>query len=195
MNLGDKTFTGFSNVLLKGTATDNASAKEAELRFELGGAKTDTTLTVAQRGGSQEFPYLRVAGAGLSIGTGFIEVVRGSYSSTLAINSYQDKDYAISLPSKSGQIGVSGTFTVNLPVIGAASYTETAFVLSGIRAEDGLVCSLMSNSYETAVTTNRGFVMLGQARPSATGIDMVFLNPSATATVVQSPIIAYTVFR
>lgn len=128
---------------------------------------------------------------------GAIRVVAASdLESTLSVNTtYQDANYAWTLPAKSGLVGVSGTFTVNLPAISAGSYTETAVVVAGLRAEDGLVCSMMNNAYETIITTNRGFIMLGQARPSATGIDMVFLNPTATATVVESPIIAYTAFR
>lgn len=142
------------------------------------------------------FQNVYLKGTGGNPGLVRFNAVTGGFEGTLTVPAtYVDKDLAWSLPAKSGLIGVSGTFTVNLPAINAGSYAETAFVLSGIRAEDGLVCSMMSNSYETVVTTNRGMIFLGQARPSATGIDMVFLNPTATATVVQSPIIAYTVFR
>ena len=156
--------------------------------------------------GGQEFTNfrnLRVRGSGTSTTTSGAPgpaairlVATNALESTLSVNTtYQDSNYQWTLPAKTGLIGVSGTFTVNLPAINAGSYAETAVVVSGLRAEDGLVCSMMNNSYETVVTTNRGFIMLGQARPSATGIDMVFLNPTATATVVESPIIAYTAFR
>lgn len=145
------------------------------------------------------FSNIRVKGDGTNSTPtpGAVRVVASSsLESTLSVNTtYQDSNFAWTLPAKSGLIGVSGTFMVNLPAISAGSYTETAVVVSGLRAEDGLVCSMMNNAYETAVTTNRGFIILGQARPSATGIDMVFLNPTATATVVESPIIAYTAFR
>ena len=145
------------------------------------------------------FQNVRVKGSGTNSTPtpgAFRVVASNTLESTLSVNTtYQDNNYQWTLPAKSGLIGISGTFTVNLPAISAGSYTETAVVVSGLRAEDGLVCSMMNNSYETAVTTNRGFIMLGQARPSATGIDMVFLNPTATATVVESPIIAYTAFR
>lgn len=145
------------------------------------------------------FSNLRVKGSGTNSTPtpGVVRFVASSaLESTLSVNAtYQDSNYQWNLPAKSGLIGISGTFTVNLPAILAGSYTETAVVVAGLRAEDGLVCSMMNNAYETAVTTNRGFILLGQARPSATGIDMVFLNPTATATVVESPIIAYTAFR
>lgn len=144
------------------------------------------------------FQNLRVKGTleGATAPGAIRVVATGALESTISVNTtYQDSNYSWTLPAKSGLVGVSGTFTVNLPAISAGSYTQTAVVVSGLRAEDGFVCSMMSNAYETAVSTNRGFIMLGQARPSATGIDMVFLNPTATATVVQSPIIAYTAFR
>lgn len=141
------------------------------------------------------FQNVRLNGTGGAAGALRL-LATNALESTLSVNTtYQDDNYQWTFPAKSGLLGISGTFTVNLPAISAGSYTQTAVVVSGLRAEDGFIASLMSNAYETAVSTNRGFVMLGQARPSATGIDMVFLNPTATATVVQSPIIAYTAFR
>jgi len=123
-------------------------------------------------------------------------VATSGLESTLSINTtYQDSNFQWYLPAKTGLIGVSGTLTVNLPAISAGSYVETAVVLTGIRAEDGIVCSMMSNFIETAVTSNRGIAMIGSARPSNSGIDFIFYNPTATATAVQSPIIAYTQFR
>jgi len=193
MNLANKTFTGFSNVILKGTSTDNASAKEAELRFEMGGAKTDTTLTIAQRGGSQEFPYLRVAGAGLSIGTGFIEVVRGSFSSTMSVGSTQDANYAVVMPSMSGTVPVCGTFTVQMPAIAAGAFSGTNVVLTGARADAALVCTIQ-NTFKT-VTTDRGSAALIGAVPAAGYAHLTFFNFGTTATIPNTVVCSYAMTR
>lgn len=145
------------------------------------------------------FRNIRVRGnVGDSVSSpGAIRLVATSgLESTLSVNdTYQDSNYAWNLPAKSGLIGISGTFTVNLPAIVAAGVTTTFAVVSGLRAEDGFSASVMNNAYETAITTNRGVVILASARPSNTGIEMVFVNPTGTATGILSPIIAYTAFR
>lgn len=124
-------------------------------------------------------------------------VATSNLESTLSINTaYQDSNFAWNLPAKSGLIGVSGTFTVNIPALAANAISQTFVVVSGLRAEDGFAASIMSGAYETAITTNRGVVALISARPSNTGIEMVFMNVSAaTASGIVSPIIAYTAFR
>ncbi len=145
------------------------------------------------------FQNVRVKGSGTNSTPtpGGIRLVASSLlESTLSVNTtYQDSNFQWHLPAKSGLIGVSGTFTVNLLGVAAGSYIETAVVVSGLRAEDGLNVSMMTGAYETSVTTNRGFTLLASARPSATGIDMVFVNPTATASAGVNMIVAYTAFR
>ena len=144
------------------------------------------------------FSNLRVKGTRDGVGgPGAVRfVATDALESTLSVNTtYQDSSYQWYLPAKSGLVGVSGTFTVNLPALVADQITQTAVVVAGLRAEDGFACSIMSGAYETAISTNRGVAVLLSARPSNTGIDMIFINPTGTATGVQSPIIAYTAFR
>lgn len=144
------------------------------------------------------FKNLRVKGDREGSGSpGIIRfVATDALESTLSVNTtYQDSSYRWYLPAKTGQLGVSGTFTVNLLGVGAGSFISTAAVVSGIRAEDGLIVTMMGGAYETAVTTNRGFTILGSSRPTATGIEMVFLNPTATASAGASFTVAYTAIR
>ncbi|MFZ2151781.1 MAG: hypothetical protein WAV09_01590, partial [Minisyncoccia bacterium] len=83
------------------------------------------------------FQNLRVLGTGGTPGA-LRFLATSALESTMSVNtSYQDNNYQWTLPAKSGLIGISGTFTVNLPAINAGSYTETAVVVSGLRAEDG----------------------------------------------------------
>lgn len=140
------------------------------------------------------FQNVRVVGSGGSPGA--VRVVGTSgFESTLSLNeTYVDANYQHTLPAKSGLLGISGTFTVNLPAITTQNYAETFAVVAGLRAEDGFIASMM-NSSETSVTTNRGRAFLMSARPSATGIDMMFYNPTGTSTVYGDHIIAYTAFR
>lgn len=199
-------FTNFQNLSVKGSGTASPQ-NTGMIEMHQGLTQVASTASVSMIGSgtvgsvnsANEHPYFHVSNAGLSAGTGFIRLTNVGASPYTTIRArtgtYLDTDVALSFPAKSGLIGVSGTFTVNLPAISALSYTETAVVITGVRAEDGLVCSLMSGAYETAVSTNRGMIMLGSARPSNTGIDMVFLNFTDTATVVQSPIVGYTTFR
>lgn len=123
-------------------------------------------------------------------------VATSALESTLSVNTtYQDSNYQWTLPAKSGPIGVSGTFTVNVPAVSAGALAQTTVVVAGLRAEDGFSASVMNNAYETSVTTNRGYLVLLSARPTNTGVEMVFANPSGTATGVLSPIISYTAVR
>src|SRR3990167_2386013 len=114
------------------------------------------------------FQNVRVKGSGTNSTPtpGVIRLVASSLlESTLSVNTtYQDSNFQWNLPAKSGLVGISGTFTVNLPAIAANGVTQTAAVVSGLRAEDGFVASIMNNSYETAITTNRGVVVLASAR-------------------------------
>ena len=140
------------------------------------------------------FQNLRVQGTGGDPGA-LRFVGTSGFESTVSVNAtYVDANYQHTLPAKSGLIGISGTFTLNLPAITAGNWASTNVVVSGLRAEDGFVASMM-NSSETAVTTDRGQAILLSAKPTNTGINFVFFNPTATATVYGNHVIAYTAFR
>jgi len=106
---------------------------------------------------------------------------------------YADANYTYTLPAKTGGIGVTGTFTVAMPAIGAGAFGETNVVVAGIRAEDALLVT-MQDTFNT-LTTGRVQALLGGAAPGNGGIHMTFINPHGTATIANSMIAAYTTFR
>lgn len=123
-------------------------------------------------------------------------VATNALESTLSVNTtYQDSSYTWTLPAKSGLMGVSGTFTVDVPALAAASIQQTTVVISGIRAEDGFLVNAVSGAYETAVTTNRGVLSVLSGRPTNTGVELIIFNPSGTATGASTITCAYTAFR
>src|SRR3990167_7445280 len=103
------------------------------------------------------FQNVRVKGSGTNSTPtpGVIRLVASSLlESTLSVNTtYQDSNYQWTLPAKTGLVGISGTFTVNVPALATNAVSQTTVVISGIRAEDGFVCNAMSGVYETSVTT------------------------------------------
>ena len=172
-----------------------------------GATQAASTLSVAMIGGgtvgsgnsANEHPYFHVSNAGLSAGTGFIRLTNVGSSPYTTIRArtatYLDTDVALSLPAKSGLIGISGTFTVHVPALAADALSQTTVVISGIRSEDGFLANFMSGAYETAITTNRGYLTLLSARPTNTGVELIIANPSATATGYSTVIGGYTAFR
>ena len=177
------------------------------IEMKQGATQAASTLSVAMIGGgtvgsgnsANEHPYFHVSNAGLSAGTGFIRLTNVGSSPYTTIRArtatYLDTDVAISLPAKSGLIGISGTFTVMVPALAGGALSQTAIVITGTRAEDGLVANFMSGAYETAITTNRGYLTLLSARPTNTGVELIIANPSATATGYSTVIGGYTAFR
>ena len=142
------------------------------------------------------FSHVRLKGTKDGTVPGALRIVATSaLESTLSVNTtYQDSSYQWTLPAKSGGIGITGTFTLHLPAITAGNVANTNVVISGIRAEDAFICTLMTPS-ETAVTSDRGRALLVGAVPTNTGINLTFFNPTATATVYGAHTVAYTAYR
>lgn len=77
--------------------------------------------------------------------------LRGSGGTTGAIRNEYEDGYVVNLPAKAGTLPISGTFTVNLPSMSAATQVYTTVsTVSGIRAEDGISVTLMTSFDNTA---------------------------------------------
>ena len=117
----------------------------------------------------------------------------GTTQGTLAIKEAADEAYAWKLPHKSGTFPIAGTFIVQLPAITGGNWAETSMVVTGIRTEDALICSLQ-DTFNT-VTTDRPMAFLAGASPRNGNIHLTFMNPSATATIYNELIVAYCTAR
>ena len=113
--------------------------------------------------------------------------------STLSAASDDDGSRAWRFPAKSGNLTIGGTFIVHLPAITGGNWSGTSVTISGIRAEDALVCSLQ-DPFNT-VTTERVQAFLAGATPANGGAFLTFMNPSATATIYNELIVAYAATR
>ena len=124
----------------------------------------------------------------------------GGFAGTLAAKASPDTDKQWYLPDKSGSIGITGTFTVNLPAITGllAAGTDvygTNVTVTGVRAEDAIVCTIQNMIATGASTTNRGVALLGGCQAGNGGVYLTFVNPTASATVYKDIIMAYTIVR
>lgn len=194
--IGKKNYTSFQNVNLKGTGP--GVPKVPTVRFDVGAKSQDkdTTMALTLRGGSQEFPYVDIGNAGLRIGTGFIEfghLGSATLGGTIAISTIADALYAWKLPAMSGAIPVCGTFTVQMPAIGAGAFSETSVAVTGLRADAAFVCTLQ-DTFNT-VTTDRGFAALVGAAPANGYTHLTFFNFGTTATIPNSLSCAYSMQR
>lgn len=117
----------------------------------------------------------------------------GGFAGTVSVKPSPDTNRAWQFPDKSGTLPISGTFVVQLAAIGAGSWSGTSVTVSGIRAEDALVCSVQ-DPFNT-VTTDRVQAFLAGATPANGGVYLTFMNPSATATIPNELIIAYCAAR
>ena len=139
------------------------------------------------------FSNLRAKGTGGNPGV-YRFVIGSGFEGTLSVDStYVDADQAYTLPAKTGTMPIAGTFTVQLAAIGAGSLSETSVTVSGIRAEDGLTCTVQ-DTFNT-VTSNRPQAFLAGAAPANGGIHMSFYNPTGTATIANTLICGYTAIR
>lgn len=144
------------------------------------------------------FQNVRVKGSGTG-GTGGTPtpgvirfVATSGLESTLSVNtSYQEGNYQWTLPAKSGGLGITGTFAVQLQAV--TSFAETAVTVSGIRREDAVICQIQDMGY--TVTTGRTQPIITGARPENGYIYLTFYNPTGTATLYSPMVVAYTAFR
>ncbi len=122
-------------------------------------------------------------------------VATSAFESTLSVSTAAEASYNYNLPARSGGLGVTSTFQVQLPAIAAFSYGETMVTVSGMRREDAVVCYIR-DIMETAVTlTTKAYPFLGGARPENGFINLTFVNPSTTATSYGAMVMGYTTFR
>lgn len=211
MNIEKRNYSDFQNVQAKGNPHQTMGGV---YRFVADGAIIssgvwDSTLvvtpisgsTVASVNGSVEAPYLSIANAGLSIGTGYIRMVPAGNSAgnagTISVNTtYLDSDRAWQLPNKSGVFPISGTFSVDVPIIAASGYAQdTVVTVSGIRQEDGVLVYPMNNGCASAIQSARGVAMVSNVVPGNGNLTLTFFNPFATATIFRTSIYGYTAVR
>lgn len=117
-----------------------------------------------------------------------VSVGASGMESTLSARSDDEGVRAWQFPAKSGAFAISGTFTVNLASISAATqlYT-TVSTVSGIRAEDGLTVSMQSTFDNTAR-------ILLSATPGNGQITTNWYN-LGVASNAKDYVIAYTAVR
>lgn len=200
----NRNFTNFQNLSVQGSGTVSPS-NVGMVEMAQGLTNEASTVSISMIGSgtnasensANEHPYFHVSNAGLSIGTGFIRLTAVGSSPYTTIrartSTYLDTDVALTLPAKSGGIGVTGTFSVDMPAI--TSWSETAVTVTGIRREDALVVTMQGLGQGT-VTTGRTFPFIGAARPENGYVFLTFINPTATATLALTGIIcSYTSFR
>lgn len=195
-----RNFTGFQNIHVKGSGTTSPQSV-GMIDLEQGVTNTGSTIsvqmlsgsTVNSENGSVEHPYFHISNAGLSIGTGHFRISSTTGKGTLAFGTTQDSDYAWKLPSMTGGLPVCGTFTINLPGITGGSFSETNVAVTGIRADSAFVCTLQ-DTFNT-VTTERTQAMLVGAAPGNGYVHLTFSNPHATATIYNTLVAAYAMFR
>ena len=142
------------------------------------------------------FQNVRVRGTGGNPGVVQF-LATNALESTLSVNtSYQDSNYQWTLPAKSGVFPISGTFSVDIPVIAAASYAlDTIVTVAGIRAEDGVTITPLNNGATGALMSARGYAMPINVVPGNGNLTITFANPLATATIFRTAIYAYTAVR
>src|SRR3990167_10259739 len=128
-----RNFTNFQNVGLTGSPT-SAPIGVGMIEMAPGVTQANSTVsismigsgTVGSENSANEHPYFHISNAGLSVGTGFIRLTAVGSSPYTTIRSrvstYLDSDVALTLPAKSGGIGITGTFTINLPAITAGNW-------------------------------------------------------------------------
>ena len=138
------------------------------------------------------FDFTNFRGVNLK-NTAAIRVLSEGYAHTLAVKEAADQPHAWHFPQKSGTFPIAGTFSVHMPAVGAGAFSGTSVTVTGIRAEDGLVCTLQ-DTFNT-VTTDRGFAALVGAAPANGGAYLTFFNFGSTATIYNELIVAYAAVR
>lgn len=116
---------------------------------------------------------------------------------TVAVPSDDEGARAWTFPAKSGTFPIAGTFTVNMPSIAALSTSGTNVVISGIRSEDGLICSVqnMGTTLSLQGMAAQGFAFLAGSQAGNGGAYLTFVNPTTTATAIQNYVVAYAAVR
>lgn len=121
----------------------------------------------------------------------------GGKVGTLAVRSSVDADRQWFFPDKSGTFGITGTFTVNLPAITKLETYGTNVTVSGVRAEDAMVCTIQNGFTTTTANdhANNGVASLIGCQCGDGGVNLTFNNPTDTATIYEDLVLAYTIVR
>lgn len=119
--------------------------------------------------------------------SGFATTV--SFSTTTA-----DANYAVTLPNKTGGIGITGTFFCQLGVV-AGGYAETMVTITGLRREDAFFAAVRDLGGTTVTASTRTYPILIGARPENGYAYLTFYNPTGTSTVFTDLVLGYTAYR
>ena len=101
---------------------------------------------------------------------------------------------AWTFPNKSGTFPISGTFTVNLPVIAVNDFARTAITVTGVRTEDGIVVAIQGDPLKNAGAIQHPAVLIATKAGNGS-LSLTFANLGATTTAYQDIICAYTAVR
>lgn len=142
----------------------------------------------------QDFTTFRGVNTRATIALRFAADVAGN-ESTLSVRPSQDTARAYFFPDKSGTFGITGTFSVDLPIVASSGYLSTIVTVAGIRAEDALLITPMNNGAAGAIVSARGVALIGDAQAGNGNITINFVNAFATATIARTSTFAYTAMR
>ena len=189
----NRNFTNFQNISVGGSGT---AAPENVGMFEMKQGLTNAASTVSismigsgtagSENSANMHPYFHISNAGLSIGTGFIRLTAlgaSPYGTIRASAAFQE-DAAWRLPALSGIIGVFGTASVGLESIGANTTYTTTVVLATAGApvdRPDMTCIFGFSRLNGTATSRSQPIYLGNT-PTNSGVELLFANPSATAT-------------
>lgn len=188
-----RNFTSFQNISLKGGGT-TTSPNPGFIEMTPGLTQAASTISLvmigsgtnASENSANEHPYFHISNAGLSLGTGWIRLTSTGSSpyTTLSLRA-RDADSAFQLPGlNAGIIGVMGTVAVGLEVIGANNVYSTNIVLgTGPSTEQRDMTCIFGMSRLNGTATTRGFPVIIGSTPTNTGVELFFINPSASATL------------
>ena len=117
--------------------------------------------------------------------------------STLSVKADMDAARSWSFPDKTGTFGITGTFTVNLPAVTAGQSYGTNVTVTGVRVEDAMVCTVQKTFATTTLNdwANNGGVILAGCQTGNGGVNLTFINPTASASIYSDLILAYTIVR
>lgn len=115
-----------------------------------------------------------------------------NFAGTMTVNTtYIDADKAWTLPAKSGTFPISGTFSVDFPLVSATTYvTSTIVTVAGIRTEDGVTVT----PNMTGATCSTCRILFG-AVPGDGTITLYFANIGSAAYALAAQVFSYTAVR
>ena len=122
---------------------------------------------------------------------GIVRVEGGGFAGTASVNTtYFDQNIAWTLPAKSGTLPISGTFSVDLPIVAATTYAYSTIVtVTGVLVEDGVTCTMGS-------VASTGQILVGAKPTAANSITLYFVNiGSATTSDTKTYTVGYTLVR